>query len=167
MPRGRPKKDTTDSEKEISSFEDKIDDKIDVLCVSLQNVSDKLDRFFEGRLSSRELPNVPELETEPSPPPPSYPVPTEFRAVVDEILNKEFGVEVVPISDSPAFHFMVNVPDKYSTISEEFRRMYKKDMRTKVVTYSEGAVGVRAYLDKIWTSFNPTIQALIVNDRRI
>lgn len=152
---------------------DRLETKVDRLCTAMEHVAEKLDRFFEGRLSSevqkRELSQsltsqeVTQVTTTPQET--LYPVPLEFRHLVDDLLNKNFGVEIAPSPDSPSFNLIIIVPDKYSTISDDYRRMYGRDIRPKMITYSEGVVGVRAYLDKVWSSFNPTIQALIVNDR--
>lgn len=142
-----------------SPFEKKLDTAIELL----SKVVDKLDRQFEGRISSVPV----ETPIAPKPTPPVMPIhiPFEYRMMVDEMLNRNFQIEIEPLSDSPAFKFIVVVPEKYSSLSEEYKKMYKRDERMKVVTYSEGTVGVRAYLEKVWTSFNPTIQALIVSDR--
>ena len=147
--------------------------KVDRLCTAMEHVAEKLDRFFEGRLSSevqkRELSQsfTPKNVTQATQTPQEtlYPVPMEFRHLVDDLLNKNFGVEIAPSPDSPSFNLIIIVPDKYSTISDDYRKMYGRDIRPKMVTYSEGIIGVRAYLEKVWSSFNPTIQALIVNDR--
>lgn len=144
-----------------------LEKRIDKLCAAMEHVADKLDRFFEGRLSSQAPATTTATTTTvtvSAESQMSY-VPMEYRSMVSDMLNKDFEIEVVPLSDSPAFHFIVIVPEKYSTISDEYKRMYKRDMRPKVITYSEGLVGVRSFVEKVWSSFNPTIQALIVNDR--
>lgn len=92
-------------------------------------------------------------------------VPNEYREIVTQVLSKDFGIEVSPLSDSPAFQFTIICPDKYSTISPEHKAMYGKDIRPKVITNGEGSIGVRAWAERVWMSFNPTIQALIVSDR--
>lgn len=94
-----------------------------------------------------------------------YPVPAEYTDLVNTTLNKHFKITINPLSDSPAFQFNVIVPDKYSSASEEYKKMYKADIRPKVITYTEGVVGVRDWLLRVYNSFNPTIQALIVADR--
>lgn len=154
-------------------------EKIDKLTSIMAGMADKFERFFEGRISSRTLPdsevgNQPIVPSAPAPaiasevPEPKqqeYHVPVDFRTLTDEILNKNFGIEIIPLSDSPAFHFIIVVPEQYSSVSQEYKEVYKRDLRPKVIPYSEGIVGVRAWVEKVWSSFNPTIQALIVNDR--
>ena len=171
---GRPRKARIeDVENPIINTVSPFEERVDRLCTAMEHVAEKLDRFFEGRLSSE----VPERDLSQSltlneipqamalPQEMLYPVPIEFRHLTDDILNKNFGVEIAPSPDSPSFNLIVIVPDKYSTISADYRRMYGRDIRPKMITYSEGVIGVRAYLEKVWSSFNPTIQALIVNDR--
>ena len=94
-----------------------------------------------------------------------FPVPSEYMHIAQQTLNKEFTIQVTPLSDSPAFQFTIVVPDKYSHISDEYRRMYKADLRPKVISYSDGAQGVRAWCERVFNSFNPTDQAMIVADR--
>lgn len=95
-----------------------------------------------------------------------FPVPPEYYGLVHTALNKNFQLVVSPISDSPAFQLSIIVPEKYSDVSEEYRRMYGHDVRLKVIPYSEGPQGVRAWAEKVFSSFNPTIQAMIVGDRQ-
>lgn len=125
---------------------DKLTDKLD---------TPKLEMSKESSNTSPELTNIEQF----------YPVPSEYIDLLNTTLNKEFKVTVNPLSDSPAFQFTVLVPDKYSTISEEYRKMYKHDIRPKVITYTEGVIGVRDWLMRVFNSFNPTMQALIVADR--
>lgn len=146
-------------------------EKIDTAILILASVSEKLDKIFDklersftGTISSvsQETPTAPQIPTEPTI---RVPVPMEYKQIVHELLNQDFDIQVVPLSDSPAFQMTVTVPDRYAHLSDEYRKMYGKDIRAKVVTYSEGVVGVRAYVEKIWSSFNPTIQAQIASDR--
>ena len=94
-----------------------------------------------------------------------YPMPSEYREAVDAILNKEFGIAIYPLSDSPSFQFSIIVPDKYSQVSEEYKKMYKADIRAKVIRYSEGLIGVKMWCEMVYNHFNPTMQAQIVADR--
>lgn len=129
---------------------------------SLQQLNDKFDRMLEGRVSERPLPEVEVKEEKPKE---QFPIPIEYRMIVAEILNKDFELELGMISDSPAFEFIIVVPQKYSNLSDEYIKMYKRDIRPKVIPYAEGAMGVRLWAERVFNSFNPTIQALIVNDR--
>lgn len=96
---------------------------------------------------------------------PAYPIPTEFRTLTDTILNKNFGIRVEPLSDSPAFQFVVVVPDKYSNMPAPAREMYKYDLRPKVITYAEGKNGVKDWLEKVYNNFSNETKAQIVSDR--
>ena len=94
-----------------------------------------------------------------------YPMPSEFRDAVNQILNKEFGIAINPLSDSPAFQFSIIVPGKYSNLPAEHIKMYHADIRAKVIKYADGLQGVRAWCEMVYNNFNPTIQAQIVSDR--
>lgn len=94
-----------------------------------------------------------------------YPVPDDYRKVVDIALNQHFGIEVEPHTDAPLFDFKIIVPDRYSSISEGYKQMYKRDVRVKVIDYATGVNGVKLYAESVFKSFNPEVQALIAIDR--
>jgi len=94
-----------------------------------------------------------------------YPVPLDYRNIINDILNKDFGISVEPSSDRPMFTLRIVVPDKYSSLSEEEKKMMGADFRVKIVDYSSGANGVREYAELVYKSFNPEVQAMIVADR--
>jgi hypothetical protein len=94
-----------------------------------------------------------------------YPVPYEYRQIIDEILNKSFGISVEPMSDTPAFTLTIIVPDKYSTMSPAQREMYKVDIRPKILTYADGINGVRLWAEKVLSSFNAEKKTTILQDR--
>lgn len=93
------------------------------------------------------------------------PVPVDFRNVVDEVLNKSFGIEINPKSDSPSFEFSILVPERYSDVSAAYKQMYGVDKRLKVIDYSSGTSGVREWAERVFSSFNPDRRSMIVADR--
>ncbi len=95
----------------------------------------------------------------------SNPVPLEYRQIVDDVLNRSFGVEVNPRSDLPAFEFVVKVPKKYSNAPNSHWEMYKSDARPKVISYSDGLLGVKLWCEKVFDNFNQDTRAMIVSDR--
>jgi hypothetical protein len=94
---------------------------------------------------------------------PSENFPYEYRAVVDRILNKNFGIHVK--SDIGSFIFTVLVPKKYSSMTDEAWKVYHFDKRVKVIPNVEGIEGVKMWVDKVFSSFTPEYQSLIVADR--
>lgn len=94
---------------------------------------------------------------------PSDPIPSEYRGLIDVQLNKNFGIHVK--SGMGNFQFTILVPKKYSTMSDEQWKMLHFDKRVKVVPISEGLEGVRLFVEKVFNSFNPEYQAMIVADR--
>lgn len=109
-------------------------------------------------------PIPPPPQPEPEVPLAQY-VPSELRNIVDEVLNKNFKVTVEAATDSPTFMFTIYVPEKYSMQTEEQRKMLQGDRRPRVISNAEGPSGVRQWAEKVYSSFNPEIQAQIVGDR--
>jgi len=94
-----------------------------------------------------------------------YPVPFEYRQVVDETLNKEFDIEINPRSDLPVFEFTIIVPDKYSNMSPDQKQMLGADRRPKVINYAEGINAVREWAQKVYDNFSMETKSQITNDR--
>lgn len=91
------------------------------------------------------------------------PVPSEIRGIVDTLLNKHFGIHMKSNSGSMAFTILV--PRKYSTMSHGQWEMLHFDKRVKAISHVEGMEGVKGWVDKVFSSFTPEMQALIVADR--
>lgn len=94
------------------------------------------------------------LETIGEPAPSNYPIPQEYREIIETTLNKEFGIELVPISDRPAFQLSIIVPDSYSNSTAEYRKMYGGDKRTKTIDFSQGVNGVREWAEKVYNNLS-------------
>jgi len=90
-----------------------------------------------------------------------YPVPAEYREVVETILNKEFEIRCDPLSDKPAFSFTIVVPEQYSNATKQHREMYGGDLRSKVINYAEGTNGVRDWTQKVLDNLNPEARTKI------
>lgn len=109
--------------------------------------------------------NVPKEPEKVEPLTPSYPIPLEYRQLVDHVLNRNFNIKVEPMNDAPAFVFSIEVPDKYSNMTPSQKLMTKVDSRPKVISMAEGVNGVRQWAERVYKNFNPEIQAMIVADR--
>ena len=94
---------------------------------------------------------------------PSEPIPSNYRGVVDQALNKDFGIHLK--STGPQVRLTILVPKKYTSLNEEQLRMMKFDMRPRMIDNAEGENGVKLWADRVFSSFNSAIQSLIVNDR--
>ena len=95
----------------------------------------------------------------------ALPVPSDYRAIVDTVLNSAFGVEVVACSDRPSFQFVIVVPETYSNASPAWREMYREDRRSRVIDYAIGVNGVREYAELVFKNFSHDTQTRIVTDR--
>lgn len=90
-------------------------------------------------------------------------IPSSYRAQVNESLNKSFGIHIR--NGGGNFKFTILVPEKYSSLNAEQRKMLGFDLRPKVIDNAEGVNGVKLWCDRVFSSFNPAIQAQIVGDR--
>ena len=90
--------------------------------------------------------------------------PIEVRELIDVTLNKHFGVEIEPHSYTQ-FLLKIVVPPKYSTAKKDLVNDLGGDLRVKVIDHAMGLNGVREYVEKVWNTFKPEYQALIVADR--
>src|SRR3990167_8302433 len=80
--------------------------------------------------------------------PDAEPIPAKYRAIVDELLGSEFGVNI-SYPDSGGFLFKIIVPMELSNASTAHKEFYKCDIRTKSIPHSEGLGGVRKYVEKV------------------
>lgn len=158
MPKHKIKK----NEKKEVVTEDKI---LEVLLSINENIKDLSNKFNIPDVSKkpleRELKEEVPLKTDIK----EYPIPEDYREIVDHVLNKNFGIQVIPRSDSPHFELIIVVPDKYSSISAEQKKALGADLRPKVLNYAEGLNGVREWAEKVYENLSSEIKALVVADR--
>lgn len=110
----------------------------------------------------RELPKMVEA---PKPSQDLNQVPQGFVDVVHNMLNQDFGIEVEHAFDMPGFWFKIIVPKKYSTASEEYFKLYGRDIRPKLIQNADGLDGAKQWVERVWNSFNPDYKSMIVQDR--
>lgn len=92
-----------------------------------------------------------------------FPVPPEYRELVNNVLNKYFGIE---IAYTPAgFVFTIIVPEKYSSLTAKDKELIKVDRRTKLIPNFEGVNGVRAWAELVYSSFSQENRSLITADK--
>ncbi len=83
------------------------------------------------------------------PTPDSAPVPPGWRKIVDETLGPDFGINVVYPETGAGFQFKIIVPKEKSNAEQAYLELYKVDVRTKAISYSEGIEGVRKYCELV------------------
>ena len=94
----------------------------------------------------------------------SDPVPSHFRGIVDQVLNKSFDIHLDGVGGG--FKFSLIVPNRYSSLNAEQRRQsFGFDVRSRVIDTAEGENGVKSWCETVLNSFNPEMRALIVNDQ--
>ena len=94
-----------------------------------------------------------------------YPIPLEYRQLVDNILNKSFGIRIVPRSDAPLFEFIIVVPEKYSSLTPNQKELMNEDLRIKVLSYADGVNGVRLWCETVYNNFGQEMKTQITQDR--
>lgn len=141
------------------------------LVSTLNNLSD-LVRGLSDRITALEKPrtlDIPKSEPEApvveKPKQVSAPVPSDYKDIIDTILNKHFGLQIFPRSDSPHFELVIVVPKKYSLLTPAQSQMQGADLRVKVISYAEGVNGVRLWAERVLSTFSPEIKGLILADK--
>jgi hypothetical protein len=94
-----------------------------------------------------------------------FPVPQEYREIIDQTLNRHFGVDVKMSPGDMSFMLTIIVPEKYSNMTKEEWKMRGADLRSRVITYAEGVNGVKMWADRVFDNFTSEMKAQIIADR--
>lgn len=89
-------------------------------------------------------------------------VPSDFRQVVNEVLNDKFAIHVVPQGHDASFELTIIVPEVYSNAPAEQK---KDDRRIKIIKYADGSQGVREYAELVYKNLGAETQARISAER--
>jgi len=159
MPRGKPKKqvlekeqlteEKTDSTEIIKNLTETIKDlknEIETLKVQLKENVEKKEELNDETVSSTIISEKDKTSGIHTTGASNYPVPMEYRMLVNQELGEDFGIEIEPSTDLPAFEFTIIVPEKYSNIPQEEKEEKRVDRRSKMITYAEGINGVRQWV---------------------
>lgn len=136
-----------------------LEDKLATLVSLVEDVAKKLPSAEEPKAEA------PKAETA-APAVNQYPIPSDYVQLVRSTLNQEFGINLIPESDRPMFQFHIIVPDKYSTLGPEQKKMLGADIRNKVISYADGVNGVKQFVELVFSSFAPERRAQILADRK-
>ena len=93
------------------------------------------------------------------------PIPPEYREIIDQTLNKHFGIEIKYMSDPPAMMFTISVPKKYSNMPDADWQTKGLDLRSKVITFAEGSIGVKSWAEGVSNNLSSEIRAMVIMDR--
>lgn len=167
MPRGRKKKiDPTfttggaigeqpislsefDAERANNGVQRRLDE-IEVRLLKLETAELKEVKAAEEK--KVEVSNIPAI-TPIATPEIQHPVPSEFVDLIVAILNSKFTATIQYAGDRPEFMFTIVVPDEYTIAHPDFR--------SKVIANAEGINGVRDWVNKVYSSFDPETKAKI------
>ena len=133
------------------------------LAEEIKGLSSKFELFLESQKKPEPLLQETEIVKETVAQ--RYPIPSEYRDIIDIVLNKKFGIEIEPLSDRPAFQFTIVVPREYSNALAEHFTMYGSDRRPKVLSFAEGPHGVREWAEKVLNNLSQDARTKIAMDR--
>lgn len=134
--------------------------KLNDLAEVVEKVKENVDKLTQNAVAEVKEP----VKQETAPMPASnIPFPAEYRQIVDEVLNKEFGAEIQ--YNALDFAITIIVPEQYQNLSQQEKDAKVQDRRTKIIKYPEGASGVKAWVDMVYGSFNPEMKAKITSNK--
>lgn len=81
--------------------------------------------------------------------PEKMPIPPDWRKMVDDLLGRDFGIDVVYPQSGSGFLFKIIVPAEKSNASQSHKEFYKVDIRTKAISYSDGIEGIRKFCELV------------------
>lgn len=139
-------------------------DKFDLVLEAIADLKNSIQRPITSQAPSLQPESAPKVEP---PPLPEYPIPSGYRQLVDTVLNKNFGIELEAHSDAPVVTTVIVVPEKYSTRSTREKEDNPRDLRSKVMSLAGGVNELKEWLDIVYKSFPPELQAMIVAERSI
>ena len=156
MPRGRPKKIITPQDEqtvpfcELPGFDaEKANSGV---CRRLDEIEVRLLKLETAKL--KEIKEEEEKKVEVlKPAEPIHPIPSDYLDLLTTILNSKFTAKIEYLGDRPEFMFTIVVPDEYTNIHPDFR--------SRVISNAEGLVGVRDWVNKVYSSFDPETKAKI------
>lgn len=135
---------------------------IDVLAEAVASLSAQVDAL------TKQLETAPPRVPAPKPPvdvKSDVPIPTDYRNLVDTILNTRFGIEIKSAWDAPAFDLSILVPQDYSNAGKPHWETYKEDRRSRVILSALGLNGVREWVQKVYDNFDTETKTRITMDR--
>lgn len=94
-----------------------------------------------------------------------FPIPVEYREIVNLVLNKKFGVDIDYKADTAGFEFAILVPEEYSNAGKPHWETYKEDRRSKVILNALGVNGVREWATQVYENFGPETKSRITFER--
>ena len=134
--------------------------KVEELTKSVSDLADIVTNLVEGK--NKEAPKV-EKHTTPEAKN-SFPIPVEYREIVDNTLNKAFGIEVNSHSGG-SFEFSILVPETYSNAGVNHWELFHEDKRTRIIETALGDNGVRLWTQHVFDNFPAETRSRIAFDR--
>ena len=92
-------------------------------------------------------------------------LPDEHKKLLLAVLNQKFGAKVESAPDPTVFRFIIYVPKEYSPASDGHWSMYHEDARIVMVERASSEASIKKHIERVFESFDKSIQALIVADR--
>jgi len=159
-----PRKKQNNTEKRLNLLEKKMEKLQEMMIEGNKVMEELLERMKEKEEVKPQVEEQLQTGTEQPQTGTEQYIPMEYREIVNEVLNKKFGVKIDYLPDKPQFIFSVIVPKEYSNMSEEEWEIKKADVRSKVISMAEGANGVRQWCEQIYNNLSPETRARIKQD---
>jgi len=133
--------------------------KLEALKLEIEKPEKESEKEPEGEIKTETT----EKKTEEELPVPN--IPPKYREAINEVLNSRFGITINSVGDTPAFEMIISVPKEYSSLGDNEFQEAGGDLRSKIISFAGGLNEVRSYLQLVYTSFSPEVQAKIAADR--
>lgn len=160
MPRGDFFKTIKETKELVSELAKKTEESLQSLLNRIESLEKKQDNPIN--LTPATSPNFP-LSTFAQPT--NIPIPMEYREIVNQTLNRHFGIVVEPETAYPGFKFTIEVPKEYSSLPLDEFDFRNGDKRTKVINYAEGVFKIKEFCDRIYNTFASEMKAKIIQER--
>lgn len=134
---------------ELETKGEKGDDRVAKLENTVSEMMDMMKRVLEGQKKPEVEMNLVKSAGPADEEVDRSPVPPRWRKLVDDILGKDFGLNVVYPESGSGFMLKIVVPLEKSNAAADHLEFYKTDIRTKAIKYSDGIDGVKKYLELI------------------
>jgi len=133
-----------------------VNKRVDDLIKTVDNLVNSVEKVKE--ILDKQLPTQPEPFRSPDAISSSYKprgyVPPKYRQICDEILSSEFGLDCIENTDNMDFEIKIVIPERFSSLTAEEKRLGVQDIRSKVISRALGENGVREWCMKVRENLN-------------
>jgi len=153
-------------EKKVNKQEDSLTKVVKEMTKAIDTLTKTMDKNERVPIAVQPIvPNETAPPTTTAPEQIATPIPEDYRHIVNTVLNRSFGIKIVPRSNEPRFDITIVVPEQYSILSADEKKEVGVDLRSKVLNYADGVNGLRQWTNLMYNNFSQEIKAKITADR--